>query len=117
MAKGFQKGNTFASLGKGVKKKKTQQWEALGEAITSGHTERFNKILRDLDDDRFADRFLQILEYFKPKLARQEVTDKDGKNLKSLTVNIINSQDELKHIGDFDSSQDASNGGSQENNS
>ena len=64
------KGNQYAK-NKG-KHQKTKEWEALGEAITTRHADRFNKILKDLPDDKFADKFLQVLEYFKPKQARVE---------------------------------------------
>ena len=57
---------------KGAKSKKTVEWEALGEAITTRHADRFNKILKDLPDDKFANKFIQVLEYFKPKQARVE---------------------------------------------
>ena len=55
---------------KGSKNEKTKQWEALGEAIAERHTQRFNAILDTLDDDKFADKYLQTLEYFRPKLNR-----------------------------------------------
>jgi len=53
--------------------KKTIEWEQLGEAIQNEHTERFNKILNNLPDDKFSDKYLQILEYFKPKQQRTEI--------------------------------------------
>jgi len=65
------KGNTYAK-NKG-KHEKTLQWEALGESIVTRHAERFNTILDTAEDEKFMDKFLQVLEYFKPKLARSEV--------------------------------------------
>jgi hypothetical protein len=58
---------------KGALSAKTKEWEALGESITNIHTQRFNEILSTLDDDKFADKFLQVLEYFKPKLNRTSI--------------------------------------------
>ena len=54
----------------GVKNERTLQWEALGESIVTTHTNRFNSILANSNDKEFSDRFLQVLEYFKPKLNR-----------------------------------------------
>ncbi len=54
----------------GVKNERTLQWEALGESIVTTHTNRFNSILENSNDKEFSDRFLQVLEYFKPKLNR-----------------------------------------------
>lgn len=55
---------------KGTLSAKTLQWEALGESIVTIHTDRFNSILANSNDKEFSDRFLQVLEYFKPKLNR-----------------------------------------------
>lgn len=54
----------------GSKNERTLQWEALGESIVTTHTDRFNTILANSNDKEFSDRFLQVLEYFKPKLNR-----------------------------------------------
>lgn len=58
---------------KGAKDHKTRQWDALGEAICNEHTERFNTVLAKMEDEDFAEMYLKTLEYFKPKLSRQEV--------------------------------------------
>lgn len=64
----------------GIKNARTLQWEALGEAITGQHCERFNEFMNslwngDFDDQMAAaDLYLKTLEYFKPKQARQIVT-------------------------------------------
>lgn len=57
----------------GSKNERTKQWEALGTAIEQKHTERFNAVLAGMDDETFARTYLQVLEYFKPKLARTEI--------------------------------------------
>jgi len=48
---------------------KTKQWEQLGEAIVTTHADRFNEILSETDDKEFAGLFLQVLNYFKPKIS------------------------------------------------
>lgn len=70
----------------GSKNLRTLQWEALGDAITSTHTERFNRILSEVKDETFVTLYLQALEYFKPKQARTEVTGKDGAPLPAPTI-------------------------------
>ncbi len=74
--KGFQKGNKEAA--KKGRHEKTKQWETLAESIVTTHTERFNSILETCDDKTFLMHFSSILEYFKPKLARTEITGEDG---------------------------------------
>ena len=82
MPKGFQKGNKL-SLGrpKGSKDVKTEQWSLLGEYITQQGADRYMNALIALEDKDYVDKFEKILEYFKPKLARSEVTGKDGERL------------------------------------
>ena len=82
-----EKGQTNNPKGKpkGIKNKKTLEWEQLGEAIQNAHTERFNKILENLPDEKFSDKYLQILEYFKPKQQRTELT---GKTEHTINVNV-----------------------------
>lgn len=59
---------------KGSLNQKTKQWEELGEAIVTTHAQRFNEILEKSSDDNFQKYFTMILEYFKPKQARTEVS-------------------------------------------
>lgn len=58
----------------GSKNEKTRQWEALGETIVTTHAERFNELLSRADNELFAKYYMQILEYFKPKQARTEIS-------------------------------------------
>lgn len=69
-----KKGHTNNPNGRplGAVNKRTKEWEALGESIATVHAARFNTILNELDPEKFTDRFLQVLEYFQPKLARTE---------------------------------------------
>lgn len=56
----------------GAISKKNEQWAVLHEHIAGRHTERFNRVLATLDDEKFMDNYLRILEYFKPRLQRAE---------------------------------------------
>lgn len=79
------KGHTNNPHGRpaGSKNERTKQWEALGEAICGRHAERFNRLMDQLwdradqgDDDALEiamRNYLQTVEYFKPKQARQTV--------------------------------------------
>lgn len=67
---GLNKGHTNNPDGRplGSKNERTKQWEILGEAIISRHSERFNRVLNELDDFEFIKAYTSILAYFKPKL-------------------------------------------------
>lgn len=91
MATGHGGNRSGAGRKAGTKNERSKQWERLGETIMSHHTERFNQVLSDMDDTAFADNFLKILEYFKPKMARTELTGKDGESL-STTVKFTDAE-------------------------
>lgn len=62
----------------GSKNQKTLQWEALHDSIVDQHAASFNAIMDELLNHeelegrvQGADLYLKMLEYFKPKLARQ----------------------------------------------
>lgn len=87
---GLPKGRTNNLRGKpsGTKCKKTLEWEAIGKDLTGRHTANVNKLLDKLyknDPDAFLRVYTMLIEYFKPKLARTELTGKDGKE--PLTIN------------------------------
>ena len=64
---------------KGSKNKKTVQWDILGESIMNEHTEKFNTELAKLNDKDFMDMYIKVLEYFKPKQNRTDITTKGEK--------------------------------------
>lgn len=75
MAKGFQKGKSGNPNGKpvGTKSAKTLEWEEFGKELIANGLPRAIEILQTCDDDKFIAQFSNLLEYFKPKLARSEV--------------------------------------------
>lgn len=81
----FQKGHKGFKP-KGAQHEKTKQWETLAESIVTTHTERFNGILSECDDKVFLEQYLKILEYFKPKLNRSEIT---GENNGAITIKVV----------------------------
>lgn len=61
----------------GSPNQRTKEWEALGNAIATKHTERFNKILEGCNDDKFMQHFKDVLDYFQPRLARTDNVNTD----------------------------------------
>lgn len=77
----------------GQKKKKTLEWEAFGKTVLDKGMPRFIKIMQDTNDEEFAKIFLQILEYFKPKLARTEIKNPDGETFElKITKEIVHTK-------------------------
>ncbi len=53
--------------------KKSKQWDELGKAIVGHHAERFNTMLNGMEDEEFAKQFINVLNYFKPKLSSAQI--------------------------------------------
>ena len=74
MPKGFQNGNKGKP--KGVKHKKTLQWEALSESLTGDQSDKFSMLMNKLWDGTIqeqlqaAELYIKMVEYFKPKQSR-----------------------------------------------
>ena len=83
----FEKGNQLAKTKIGMKYSKTQTWENLGMKYMSGYTDRYSDFLERLvkgekaskEELEFMNRYEKLTEYFKPKLARTEMTGPNGK--------------------------------------
>lgn len=59
---------------KGAKGKKTLAWERLGKYLIGEGAQRYELYLMTLDEKKFAEEFRNILEYFKPKQQRTDLT-------------------------------------------
>ena len=78
----FKKGQSGNPLGKakGTKNSKTKEWEVLADSITESHSQNFNKFMGKLwagsmeDQYKAAQLYLQVLKYFKPKMASIQST-------------------------------------------
>ncbi len=72
---GFKKGVVTNPNGKpkGTLSKKTLEWEEFGKQLLENGLPRAIEILQTCDDEKFIAQFTNLLEYFKPKLARSEV--------------------------------------------
>ena len=71
MPKLFEKGNQGKP--KGALNKKTLVLETFCTDIIEGGMERFNEQLKKLPPQQYVNSYLALLEYVKPKLARQDV--------------------------------------------
>lgn len=67
----FQKGNSGKP--KGAISEKTKLWNKLGEFVKTDMTEKFMVEVMTLEGREFVQAYKDILEFFKPKLARQEI--------------------------------------------
>ena len=81
----FKKGQSGNPLGKakGTKNKKSKQWEVLSNSITEEQAEKFNNYLNELwegspeDQYKASQLFLNVLKYFKPKMASIQASISD----------------------------------------
>ncbi len=86
---GFKVGNKLACVQKGEPKARTQQWDnivgwLLGEggiaySALIAQLSRGEELLKPQHE--FMDRYEGLIEYHQPKLARAELTGKNGKDL------------------------------------
>ena len=89
---------------KGSVNRKNVEWAMLHESITGKHTDRFNRVLAKLDDEKFMDNYLRILEYFKPRLQRAENINM---NTQLDRVVLVTSPDDIPTLPDnFDEDED-----------
>ena len=58
---------------KGAVSERTEMWNKLGEYVVTQGAQRAMEILSDMDDEDFLHYYLTMLEYFKPKQARQTI--------------------------------------------
>lgn len=83
---GFQKGHKkVGGVKKGQKQKRTIQWEEFGRDLLESGLPRAKKIMATAKDEKFMEYFKDLLEYFKPKLARAEVQVEGDLNVTSVT--------------------------------
>ncbi len=82
----FTKGKSGNPVGrkKGVKIKRTIQWEVFSKYCMEGGLEKFEKELNKLEGKEYITAFLQLLEFHKPKLARSIITEEDEKQIISI---------------------------------
>lgn len=58
----------------GNKNAKTLQWELMGEYLTDAGIKRYKELMENANAEDFPKLFMQLIEFFKPKLARKELS-------------------------------------------
>ena len=92
----FQKGNKLATgRPKGALNEKTSMWNNIGECISTWGAERFLQELNTLTGKDYIFAYTNIVEFFKPKLAR---------NQNDTTVKVISLSSILEEIGEKEAS-------------
>lgn len=80
----FKKGvprHKDAGRAKGTVNKKTEQWDKFNEWFMEEGIEKLRVAMEQLEGKELIKEMKDLLEYFKPKLARNEVTGKDGEDV------------------------------------
>lgn len=79
--KGRQGGDKTGGRTKGKRNKKTEQWEVFSSYCLKGGLKKFQTELNKLKGKDFVRAFTDLIEFHKPKLARTELTGKNGADL------------------------------------
>jgi|DEB0MinimDraft_6_1074348.scaffolds.fasta_scaffold38814_4 hypothetical protein len=79
-----------ASKGGKARSQKAREWDSIGAYLLTHGSEKFLLEIGQLEGKEYVSAFKDILEYFKPKLARTEsdITSK-GDKITSIPVEII----------------------------
>lgn len=84
------KGNSYSpGRPKGSKNERTEQWEQFSEWMMEAGLERFQREIETLEGEKFVQVVKDLMEFFKPKLARQEQTGPGGKDLPTPIINVF----------------------------
>lgn len=65
----------------GSKNAKTQAWERLGNFMTTKGSKRMLKIMEQMSDEDYANVYLKMAQYFKPKMQASTVQQKGEINV------------------------------------
>jgi hypothetical protein len=86
---GFKKGQSGNPSGKpkGAVSLKTQGWQLLAETITTTLTDKFMEEMDKLEGTAYINAYLNMMEYFKPRLSRVE-SKVEQTNVEQVVINI-----------------------------
>lgn len=79
------KGNKFAGSRKGIPNKKTEQWEKFSQYMLETGLEKFEQELDKLKGKDYIIAMTNLMEFFKPKLARTEMKHEGEVTVKQVT--------------------------------
>jgi len=89
---GVKKGMTNNPAGrpKGIINRRTAEWEKLGDFMTVEGAQRAKAYLNSIkDDSEFFERYMDLLNYFKPRMAQSQV-EHTGNDFENVTINFVN---------------------------
>ncbi len=95
------KGHKFAKgRPKGALNKRTEQWEKFSQWMLGAGLEKFQKEIQKLDGPALVRVMVEMMEYFQPKLARSEVTGKDGGPVEIEEVNpkVLSEKEKMEYL-------------------
>ena len=89
----IQKGEVRNPKGKpkGALSAKRKAWELIGDSLVNECSDKFMEEMNKLEGTAYINAFLNIMEFFKPKLSRQESLNTNVE-LDRVTVTIADSQ-------------------------
>ena len=85
----FKKGQSGNINGKpkGAISLKTRGWDLLKETITTELTDKFMQEMSKLDGQQYINAYLNVLEFFRPRLSRTE-SKVENTNVEQVVINI-----------------------------
>ena len=96
------KGHTNNPNGRpvGSKSQKTLDWEAMRDKMTGAFTDRSIEYIENLwkvDPDKAFDAYLKLIEYFKPKQQRTDITT-NGKDIREMTHIVVETPEQAEKL-------------------
>jgi len=100
-----KKGHTNNPKGKpaGTKSQKTLDWEAMRDKMTGAFTDKSIAYIENLwkrDEEKAFDAYLKLIEYFKPKQQRTDLTT-NGKDITPAFVVTVETTEQKQQLEDF----------------
>jgi hypothetical protein len=102
----FKKGQSGNINGKpkGAVSLKTRGWQLLSETITTELTDKFMQEMSKLDGQQYINAYLNVLEFFRPRLSRVE-SKVENTNVEQVVINIPVSTDIPQFPDNFDEAE------------
>jgi hypothetical protein len=99
----FKKGQSGNINGKpkGAVSLKTRGWDLLKETITTELTDKFMTEMNKLDGQQYINAYLNVLEFFRPRLSRVE-SKVENTNIEQVVINIPSMQELPQFPDNFD---------------
>ena len=89
---------------KGAVSERTKAWDALKEMFIGDYTDNVKDYLQNLyeeNPDKFFAAYCQLLEYFKPKYSRTDITSK-GESLKPDVIIRVDNEKTAKQLSELE---------------